>query len=1130
VSDSGVAAKAFSKLRHKTKLSGFTVEHVYTGISGGPAGVRLAHPSGMNVDLLLFRSVPQASLSFTTYPVSDGGEPHAIEHIVLGKGAKGKYLSMLLDMYLSESTAATYPELTVYQFNTISSVKDFYKVFETFLDTLLNPDFLDEEIVGEIYNLSAQKDGASGKFCLEEKGTVYNEMVVAMEKPSSCNWQQLSEILYGKTHPLGRNSGGDPEVMRAMTCRDIRNFHSSHYRIGPGLHLVACMPQDTDPAAFAATLTEIIDRVAPHAAKAAPRAKMPEAAGAPSGKVVLGAYPSGDTNSPQDAFIAWRPFGRMSLRDSTLLSIFMDLLAGGESSYLYADFVDGKKRRAVTGVSSVGGFIDEDPSNVAGIYAGGIPAAQLTQARLEKIRSVLMQRIGWFCRAQDCDLAAISEKARSLISSRRRGMLKFMDTPPHFGDRGGGVGWHKYLEALTLGAGFEISLSGQSVLDEITAAVESGRNVWKEIILRAGLDKLPYVSAVKPSPALLRAQREQKDKRLAAALSGLCPKGRDEQDALSELFKKAEASAAALEKRDCAIKRPSFVKNPPLGLDSGLRVSRRRIAGIKGAVLADAGDTPLTDINLFFDIGSAAADETVFLPLLCMCLTDIGVVRKDGEKLDYARMIERYRSEILSLDCSFSTNAATRREELVLSASASSENEISSALSWLEDCLFRPLLSADNAGRLIDIIRDEIQNLRGTMTNREEYWVRDAASSFIHQDKPVWLSVRSPFTMLFHMERLRWLLDDCSAAERAKISSALETVKKAQTKKEAEAAFSALPKEMAEQFAWHLAHFPPNSWQADLAFLARIVLLDLKTGRQLTIARLKALLEKVLCRANLRVGITGSGKNIETALSGVRGLVSRIKVCRRARASASPAPLVLSRVLTRYPGLKKISFAALVNEDTKSGVFVNSAPGFFYRNCREKDIADFLAVKALGGGGIHGLFMKTWNAGLAYSNGISANPVTGKISYYAERCPDLVKTMAFVAETAKNSVIKEKFMVESALANCFADYRGAQDYPSRGYSAACDAADGITEAGVRKFKTALIKFASAPKAAEKINARVQDVCARVLPGLGGKMAASGGICFAIGPEPLLERFEAYMKETGEGDLLVRLYPRDFWLF
>ena len=57
-------------------------------------------------------------------------------------------------------------------------------MFADQLDALLNPDYTDEEIRREVRNFGVDK-ADDGTLRLEEKGTVYNEMVRTYEAPET---------------------------------------------------------------------------------------------------------------------------------------------------------------------------------------------------------------------------------------------------------------------------------------------------------------------------------------------------------------------------------------------------------------------------------------------------------------------------------------------------------------------------------------------------------------------------------------------------------------------------------------------------------------------------------------------------------------------------------------------------------------------------------------------------------------------------------------------------------------------------------------------------------------------------------------------------------------------------------
>src|SRR5258708_9525086 len=82
-------------------------------------GARFIHQkSGFTLDLLRIESVPQAFTYVKSFPVSDQGEPHTQEHLLVGKGKTGRALAGLDTMWLAQSDAfqppgpASYPDHT----------------------------------------------------------------------------------------------------------------------------------------------------------------------------------------------------------------------------------------------------------------------------------------------------------------------------------------------------------------------------------------------------------------------------------------------------------------------------------------------------------------------------------------------------------------------------------------------------------------------------------------------------------------------------------------------------------------------------------------------------------------------------------------------------------------------------------------------------------------------------------------------------------------------------------------------------------------------------------------------------------------------------------------------------------
>src|SRR5205085_11890591 len=87
--------------------------------------------------------------------------------------------------------------------------------------------------------------------------------------------------------------------------------------------------------------------------------------------------------------------------------------------------------------------------------------------------------------------------------------------------------------------------------------------------------------------------------------------------------------------------------------------------------------------------------------------------------------------------------------------------------------------------------------------------------------------------------------------------------------------------------------------------------------------------------------------------------------------------LVESRVRERAGAGESPVFVGLLNPNSQGGVFLNSVPSATYDDADNRDaLLDFLASRLYGGAGAHAIFIKTWGAGLAYSNGLGGSPGT----------------------------------------------------------------------------------------------------------------------------------------------------------
>src|SRR6478736_4459781 len=170
-------------LTEGVKLHGFTATAIYLDDADKPLGARFVHDkTGFTFDYLRIESAPQGFIWVNSFPGDDRGEPHTQEHLLLGKGDRGRRLGSSEAMELAESSAFTAQWRTAYHFHVVAGHDVFWPTFGNHLDALLNPDYTDEEIRREVRNFGVEKSD-DGKLHLEEKGTVYNEMVRTYEQP-----------------------------------------------------------------------------------------------------------------------------------------------------------------------------------------------------------------------------------------------------------------------------------------------------------------------------------------------------------------------------------------------------------------------------------------------------------------------------------------------------------------------------------------------------------------------------------------------------------------------------------------------------------------------------------------------------------------------------------------------------------------------------------------------------------------------------------------------------------------------------------------------------------------------------------------------------------------------------------
>lgn len=1203
---------------------GFRQECVYTGVVGAEVGGLFHHePTGLVVRVLRIASVPQVFVHVNAPPTSDGGESHTGEHLLLGKGSRGRALAATEEMSLVESTAYTAPSEVCYSFSCAAGQETFFRILEQTLEALLLPDYTDEEIRREVCHLGVVEDPTTGALTLEEKGTVYTEMVASNEK----RWivfHELARRLHGRDHPLGYQSGGAPEAIRRVTPEMIRAFHAAHYHLSPNLGLVVSLPPAIPTDTFLGRLAAIVGRLADepeHAAR--PRREVPLPPSRPEAgrDLVRVEYPNANPHDTGLALFVWPLVASGQVEPHLLRRLFLEALADGETSVLHRVLIDRSTRRLDVHAARVWGGLEVarvGEGAMAGLtgYAGHVGAAS-PAALEERVRGVErvvrdeLARLGALAPGH-ADLVAFGRKAETRLIDLARGLKRRLSMPPQFGSRGAGGGW--WLDQLRLvdrqgGASRSVLLEG--AVAATRRRLDGGDNPWTRVIADLGLSSPPFVGVSVPSPDEVTRRAEAREARLRAAEAALVARRSGPLDAALRAEKLAQdAATGELERAQASAPRPALVPDVPRTLDDDLSWSLERTGGVP-TLRARFDDMSAVEVVLAFSLAPVEPRDLPLLPLLPSLLTSTGLRDpRTGERLAYDEVRERLDREIADLAVYFELQPEAGRLELVALAAGTDEDEGRLAVGWLERCLFEADLWPESLPRLRDLVDQAAKGLRASLGGAEEGWVRNPAWALRFQDDPLFLSAACTFTKLHHLFRLRWLLEEPPADEDAERSAmllgvldavlglqgadaleplgrglregrwpealtadgALTPLLEPLTGDDARVWAGRVGAPLVEALATLRRDLPAATEVADLVAASRLAAEALAVDPAEVLARARALARAVLRTAGARLVLTGRPATVDALRPDVERLLGRVREAsgeppatgvdvagtppvtvdavdhllaalrarpeRRTarRAGGRGAGVVTARARARA-GLPADGEApalwGLVHETGSTGVLVLSADLGGQASVARDDLLDLLSASIGAGGGPHAFFMNTWAAGLAYSNGLRAAPVWGRVSYYAERCPDLVQTMRFVVDLARDPARHDDpWLLEYALAQLVTGTRVGDRFEARARGMASDLTDGVLPERVRAQREALLDLARGAGAWAAVAPRRLDALRRVLVGLGAPpdgRAAHGSVLLAIAPERLLAGWSEHVQASEPEAAVHRVWPADFWL-
>jgi Zn-dependent M16 (insulinase) family peptidase len=1162
----------FEQLEQGEKVNGFTTTAVYENGRGAAMGARfVADKYGFVIDLLQIQSVPQGFFWVNTPPKWDKGEPHTCEHLLLGKGNVGRYVSGLEDMSLGSSSAWTSQMYTVYHFNTKGGADVFYDLFEAKLNAFLNPDFTDEEIRREVCHIGVTINPDDSSLQLDEKGTVYTEMVSSFEKHWYHLWGPMDNMIYGSEHPLANNSGGIPDAIRTMTPDDLWTFHKEFYRLG-NMGIIIAIPDEIAPDDFLAKTSGIMARVqsfeeSPEKVGMRAYHVPPPAPEGQPGEILIGGFPSENPQDPGHLLFGYPAQLDLSINDEFMLDVFLSTLASGQTSNLYRLLINSETKVIDIGGTSAWGYYNDDLGYPVYFGMSSVTSSEISGENVARVRDIIieeMSRIAAFADGSE-ELAEFNERALAYLASSRKQLDEMFNGPPMFGFRSGAAGrWYGVLSNIERAPEFRKSLVQKNQFEHAEQLLNGDKNIWADYVAAWKLtESVPIAVAIKPDAEMIRTEAQAKEERLAAYTTQFKQKYDvdNDQEAIARYKEEFDATTAEVEALYASGDMPRFMDNPPMTLDPQLKYDVYEVVGSVPMVASTFDNMTSSTVGLAMGLDVVPEDKLLYLPFLSSAMTDVGVI-KDGETIKYDDMENRIRKEILALHAYTDYNPLTGRVEMVLRGRGANRAELETALGWMDAALFDPYLSEDNLPRLRDVVDQSLIGARNRMKGSEENWVQEPASGWRYQHNPLLLTANNFLTQAHHLHRLKFrLMDPGTEQDQALVAefagylrsfagdqstddlmaalSAIEDTTQTPDGKAAELK-AELDKLAASETAYDnalamvraikvtLPELPQGSLVADWEYLCRQMEADLNVPPAQTLEELKGVLALLRHKDNTRMFMVSSSVDREATSEKVEALMAKFDDAESQAAAYTLAPRVLDRLHDHTPDAGQPTYVGLINENTRNGVLIMTATNASPYAATESPVLDCLAGKLYSGGGGHSLFMKTWGAGLAYSNGVAYSERSGMVRYYAERCPDVSETMRFVVNELKNAK-DDPSLGEYAIAQVFGISRAANRYEQRGESMASDLADGYYPELVSQFRQRVLSVRGREDLYSTISKRMENVYGKVMVGYGDALSKADGHYFIIGPEPQFESMEKLISAEEEAQPVNRLYPRDFWL-
>jgi Zn-dependent M16 (insulinase) family peptidase len=168
-------------------------------------------------------------IAFKTFPESDNGAPHIMEHSLLN-GSLNFPVKSPFDVLIKGSlhtflNALTSKDVTMYPVASMNQ-KDYFNLMHVYLDAVFNPMIYKDPRILKQEGWHHELENPDGPVVY--KGVVYNEMKGSFSNPVRELWYQVFKILF-PDNAYGFESGGYPATIPSLTQEDFIAFHKRYY-------------------------------------------------------------------------------------------------------------------------------------------------------------------------------------------------------------------------------------------------------------------------------------------------------------------------------------------------------------------------------------------------------------------------------------------------------------------------------------------------------------------------------------------------------------------------------------------------------------------------------------------------------------------------------------------------------------------------------------------------------------------------------------------------------------------------------------------------------------------------------------------------------------------------------------